>query len=395
MTVKPEDYLPKDGEVMRDWARLVVRLDGIERDLRVADKISILEGIVDDPRGDCERALAAARAELGGNGSKAAAPQKEAPATESPKPIRIFTVPELVNLPDAHVDWILKGYFARGMLTQLTGLPKEGKSTFTAAAAAAVSEGREFIGAATTRTPVLYYTEEGKATFTAMMRRVCAADAADVHVLLRSQTFGRSWSEVCEVMREYRDRYGIGLVIVDTFTDLSGLAGEDENISGPVLKAIGHLRPIAADGAAVVMVRHDRKEGGSLVESGRGSGAFAGAVDVLMALRKKGETQRELLGIGRPEGVPDSVFITFDGLEYSAAEDPRHARDLELERRLLAVLPRDEGQALGIEDVARRLECSTKTAGKQLKRLRSEGAVQSGRGKGIVHAPQAIGWWAP
>jgi len=81
-----------------------------------------------------------------------------------------------------------------------------------------------------------------------------------------------------------------------------------------------------------VIVRHDRKEGGSLVESGRGSGAFAGAVDVLMALRKKCETQREVLGVGRPEGVPGSVFITFAKIEYLVVDDPRRARDLALER---------------------------------------------------------------
>jgi len=228
-----------------------------------------------------------------------------------------------------------------------------------------------------------------------MMRRVCAADAVNIHVLLRSQTFGHSWPEVCEAMRVHRCKHDIGLVIIDTFTDLAGLAGEDENISGPVLKAIGFLRPIADDGAAVVISRHDRKEGGSLVESGRGSGAFAGAVDVLMALRKKGETQREILGIGRPEGVPESVFVDFDGVEYRATDDPRRARDLALERTMLAALPRDADHAVGIEDVAALIGRSAKTATKELKRLRDEGAVQSGRGKGPKVSAHAVGWWAP
>lgn len=384
-----QECLPTQDEVMRDWARLVAPLDGIERKLRVADKINALQGIVDDPRAVCEEALAKVARELG------VTLESDAPTTASQAPLRILTVPELVALPEARVDWILKGYFARGMLTQITGGPKDGKTTFIGAAAAAVSEGREFIGLATTKTPVLYFTEEGKSTFTAMMRRVCAADAAGVHVLLRSETFGRSWSEVCAAMRQYRSEHDVGLVIVDTFTDLAGLPGEDENISGPVLEAIGHLRPIAADGASVVISRHDRKEGGSLVESGRGSGAFAGAMDVLMALRKKGEGQREILGIGRPEGVPDSLFVTFDGLEFSAADDPRHARDMVLERQLLEVLPHEESEAIGIDAVAAQLECSARTARKQLKRLRDEGAVQSARGKGTVSAPQAIGWWAP
>ena len=346
---------------------------------------------MDDSHVEAARRVLEALEVSGGNGAVATAPAEPEPAPT----VRFFTVPELAELPDAHVEWVLKGLWARGMLTQVTGPPKEGKTTFLGAAAAAVSEGREFIGLPTTKSGVLYYTEEGRQTFVGMMRRVCASDAANIHVLLRSQTFGRPWADVCEAIRVYRNAHDIGLVIVDTFTDLAGLAGEDENISGPVLKAIGHLRPIAADGAAVVIVRHDRKEGGSLLESGRGSSAFAGAVDVLMALRKKGETQREVIALGRPEGVPDSVFVTFDGTDYSAADDPRRARDLELERTLLAVLPRDAEHAIGVEEVATLIGRSTKTATKQLKRLRDEGAVQSGRGKGRVSAHQAIGWWAP
>jgi len=354
---------------------------------------------------DAQRVLETFEAETlasRGNGSKSAAGASlrrfsatAQPQSVPPQPVRFFTVPELVNLPDAQVNWVLKGYFARTMITQFTGPPKEGKSTFLAAIAGAVATGREFAGLKTTKTPVLYFTEEGKATFNGMMRRVCADTESDIHVLLRSHVFGLSWPVVCDEIRAECQRHAIGLVIIDTFTDLAGLTGEDENISGPVLQALSYLRPIAADNIAVVIVRHDRKEGGNVIESGRGSGAFAGAVDVLMALRKKGETQRTILGIGRPEGVPDSVFVTFDGIEYSAADDPRRARDLALERTLLAALPHDEEQAIGIEDVAALIGRSTQTADKQLKRLRDEGAVQSGRGKGTVTAPQAIGWWAP
>ena len=321
-------------------------------------------------------------------------PAAECKCEPDDPPVLLYRVPELAALPEADVDWLLRGYLARGMLTQLTGLPKEGKSTFVAAAAAAVSEGRPFCGLPTTRTPVIYYTEEGRQTFLTMMRRLCAQDARDMHVLLRSAAYGYKWEEVCEYLRVWRDKLDAGLVVVDTFTDLSGLSGEEENTAGPVLKAIGHLRPVSSDGASVWTVRHDRKEGGTLVESGRGSGAFAGAVDVLMALRKRGD-QREVLGIGRPEGVPDSMHVTFDGIDFAPVDDPRRQRDLAMERRILAVLPRTEEEAIGLEAVASLLECSTKTADKQLKRLREEGAVRSGRGKGSVTHKQAIGWWAP
>jgi len=50
---------------MLDWATHVVGLDGVERRLHVADKITALEGIVDDPRTICRQALASAAKRAG------------------------------------------------------------------------------------------------------------------------------------------------------------------------------------------------------------------------------------------------------------------------------------------------------------------------------------------
>lgn len=59
---------------MDAWARPVAALDGIERDLHVADKATALAGIVDDPLAECLAALA----RVGGNGSKPVEPRKRA-----------------------------------------------------------------------------------------------------------------------------------------------------------------------------------------------------------------------------------------------------------------------------------------------------------------------------
>jgi hypothetical protein len=307
--------------------------------------------------------------------------------------MRIFTVPELVSQSDARVDWILEGYIARTMITQITGPPKEGKSTFIASIAAAVAGGRTFCQLKTAQTPVLYYTEEGKTSFAGMMRRVCADQEVGIHVLLRAETFGRSWVEVCAGLHANCGKHNVGLLVIDTFSDLAGLTGEQENQAGPVFEAMLPLRPIAADGVAIVIVRHDRKEGGSLVDAGRGSGAFAGAVDILMGLRKKGPTQREVLGIGRPDGVRDTMFVDFDGIEYVATLDPKSERKMALERRVLAALPHDESQALDIETVAKRVGCSVPTVRPVLLHLKAHDAaisqLQSGTGWGEIWGPRA------
>lgn len=345
---------------------------------------------------DAAKAVLSGDVDHGLQTERAVREQMRTPADEpGPRPVRIFAVPELSEVQHANIEWILPDYVAKTLITQLTGPPKEGKSTFLAAMVAAVAAGRTFIGRQTTKTRALYFTEEGAATFLSLMRRVCAQDEDGIRVLLRSEVFGLTWADVCEVLQGYCREHEIGLLIVDTFTDLAGLAGEDENVSGPVLAALQRLRPIAADGVAVVIVRHDRKEGGSLVNRARGSSAFAGAVDILMGIRRRSESQREINAEGRPDGIPEALHIDFDGIEFAVAMDPKVQRDLALERRLLDVLPRQESDAIGIDAIVAALDSSKPTVRKMLKRLKDEGAASAGRGKGRVTAPQAVGWWAP
>lgn len=394
---KMQSSQSSDDDAIRDWAESVAPKSPFERRGMVATKAETLVGIIYDTIEEslacCHEAVEAARERLKKQTGGMSATANAIAAQE--RPVRFYTLPELPEVRHSEIEMILPDFIARTLITQLTGPPKEGKSTFLAALAAAVAAGRVFIGRQTTKTRVLYFTEENAATFLELMRRVCAQDEDNIHVLLRSEVFGRTWAEVCELLRDYCRKNDIGLLIVDTFTDLAGLAGEDENVSGPVLAALLQLRPIAADGVAVVIVRHDRKEGGSLVQRARGSSAFAGAVDILMGIRRCGETQREINAEGRIDGIPESLHVDFDGIEYAVAMDPKAQRDLAFERRVLAILPRSESEAIGIEAVVAKLDSSRPTVRKMLKRLKDEGAVFAGRGKGRVTAAQAVGWWAP
>jgi hypothetical protein len=53
-------------------------------------------------------------------------------------------------------------------------------------------------------------------------------------------------------------------------------------------------------GLAVLMLRHERKGGGEVGESGRGSSAFAGAVDVILQLKRPEGNTRRRCGCSRP-----------------------------------------------------------------------------------------------
>ena len=86
--------------------------------------------------------------------------------------------------------------------------------------------------------------------------------------------------------------------------------------SGEAMQAMGPIQLAAAQGLAVVVVRHERKGGGDIGESARGSSAFGGAVDTITSIRRgDGNTSpsvRILKSISRFDSVPDKIVIELD-----------------------------------------------------------------------------------
>jgi hypothetical protein len=78
----------------------------------------------------------------------------------------------------------------------------------------------------------------------------------------------------------------------------------------------------AGDGLAVVVLRHDRKSGGDVGDSGRGSSAFSGAVDVVLQLsRPEGQSRpgvRALKSLSRFDETPETLVIELTEAGYVA-----------------------------------------------------------------------------
>lgn len=64
---------------------------------------------------------------------------------------------------------------------------------------------------------------------------------------------------------------------------------------------------------AVVVVRHDRKSGGDVGDSARGSSAFGGAVDIVMQVqRNEGNSRptiRVINALSRYDETPDQLVV--------------------------------------------------------------------------------------
>jgi hypothetical protein len=138
-------------------------------------------------------------------------------------------------------------------------------------------------------------------------------------------------------------RRGWVLLVVDTVGRWAGVAGDGENNSGTAMEAMEPAHDAAADGLAVLVVRHDRKGGGEVGESGRGSNAWTGEVDIVLQLaRPEGNappTQRVLSTLSRFRDTPDRLVIDLQGQEYVSLGDVRQAVSLGIRQAILDNLP--------------------------------------------------------
>lgn len=195
----------------------------------------------------------------------------------------------LVNVP-SEPDWLWRELVAPESLTLLAGKPKVGKSTVVYGLLGALVAGRPFVGRATRTTRALVLSEEPPVATGMKIDKFGGRNAH--HSIHRAdlRAFG-SWAESIDAAASHAHANGLGLIVVDTFAELAGIRGDEENDAGSILGAIDPLRKAADGGLAVLLVHHQRKSGGTHGDGIRGSGALVGAVDVLLELERGGGSQ--------------------------------------------------------------------------------------------------------
>jgi len=262
--------------------------------------------------------------------------------------LEVLTAAELLTVTPERPEWIAEPLVARSCISDLVAGPKVGKSTLALALAAAVTEGRPFVGKHTTRTGVLYLTEERGPTFRAALERV-GLIGDGLRIILRRAGAGWKWADVVEAATAEALDHGAGLLVIDSLADWAALQGDAENSSGAVLEALRPVQAAADAGLAVLLVRHDRKgPAAELGEAGRGSNATAGACDILMGLRKTigagHENRRRLDYVSRFDGLPPSQVIEWQAAErtYVLLGTEADIQHRACRESLLTILPADD-----------------------------------------------------
>ena len=320
-------------------------------------------------------------------GRYAAEPQAPVEALGPLTSLPFRTAREFSQVTPEHPEWVAEGLLARGAITELDGKVKGGKSTIAMAMVAAILHGKPFLGRKTQATAVVYLTEERPPTFRALLERMGLADESRLHVLSKADVEGVTWDVVVTLAVQKAREVGADALVADTLSKWAGLKDDSEDNPGPAMEAMYPLEIAADTGLAALMSRHDRKTGGELGDSGRGSSAYSGMTDIILALRRAdtgGHTsRRSLLGVGRFEGIPEQLIVEFKDGQYVALGDSADVERKEAREKVLDVLPGpDNPPGPMLDELKKETGSKRSTLQRVIKDLVKEGIVNKNPGAG-------------
>ena len=286
--------------------------------------------------------------------------------------IQAVAVSEYCAERPKEAPYIIKGVLYRGAASQLMGPIKAGKTTWLFAALHNIMLGQDFMGLKTEPTNILYITEQPRASFQAQLSR-SGLDKnqllrqAQLYVLDLGHLWNLDWEGRSEQIRENVSEKNIGLVVIDTFPRVA-LVEEMANI-GEMNRKFETIAPVVNDGAALMLVWHERKAGGSIFEAAAGTAASGGAVDMLLRLQRAqgsplSDRTRQFEIMGRfPAAFEETVTIQLnnDMSNYAFLGSKQAAVRRSTEQRILDIVPQDS--ALTREEIMERLAETAEAAG--------------------------------
>lgn len=242
-----------------------------------------------------------------------AAPPGEEPIPIGPPGLPYHTPRQIAAETSEQVDWIVGGYVARQAITEIDGKIKQaGKTTLLLHLIAAALDGEYFIGQATMRCKVIYVTEQQPGPFRQALHQARLLERDDeLRVLYRRDVAHIPWADLIKQISADALAAGYSVLVIDTIGKLAGI--RNENDAGEWATAMAPLQDAAHDGLAVVLARHDRKSGGEVGESGRGSSQASGDVDIILSLRRpegnQPKARRVIESLSRYSATPEKVVV--------------------------------------------------------------------------------------
>lgn len=260
----------------------------------------------------------------------------------SAPPIKnFFDIPVTTEVGRQKLRWLVKGVFPESELILITGLPGSFKSFLAEYLAAAVSEGRDFLGRRTKRRRVLILDRDNPLHIIAERRRILNLAEGEYFKIWGTWVDG-SPPDIDDPRLEQFARDHRPLIIFDS---LVRFHDGDENSSKDMATVMAKLRKLVTLGATVIVLHHSPKS--SAGESRyRGSSDIHASVDVAFNLsvdrkRSPAITMACFKMRGAHEFTltirPDFERNCFELISESSVQDP--SRDTDTLRRLIRETP--------------------------------------------------------
>jgi hypothetical protein len=302
-----------------------------------------------------------------------------------------FRTAEIERETSANVEFLVEPYLVAGATTEVVGKVKTaGKTTFVSQMCHAALADVPFMNKPTIKSAVVYLTEQNPPSFRLAMKRAGVLGHEDFVVLFWKDTIAVPWPSVMKSAVAECKKRRAKILVVDTLTQFAGLEGESENNAGDALANMRPVQQATAAGLGVLVVRHERKTGGLVGDSGRGSSAYAGAADIVLSLRRpEGNHPRNvrlLQGVSRFDGIPPELLIELREDGYHAIGEPGDVAVQKEQSDILTALPHKKKGALDIDALRKATGMSRARLQRRLDPLLNEGKVQK-TGKGTRGKP--------
>jgi putative DNA primase/helicase len=308
-------------------------------------------------------------------------PQPEQPQPQPQQAASLFrTARQVAEATPEVAEWVVQPWVAKGSITELDGKIKYGKTTAAMAMCKAAVTGTPFLGVPTGKTKVVYLTEQPSRSFREALRRAGLLDSDDLHCLFWHDTRHLNWKQIVGMAALYAGDIGANLLVVDTLAWWAGLRGEAENSTGEAQEAMAALAEAAGQRElGVLVLRHDRKSGGEVGDSGRGASAFGGSVDVILDLKRpEGNTNpklRVIHSLSRFDETPDKLVIELTDEGYTAKGFAQAVAQDKARRTVLSALKNAGDDGLTLDDMAAETETARSTMQRAVDELINEKLV--------------------
>lgn len=294
--------------------------------------------------------------------------------------------------PDAVVEQLL----IKEAITLMSAKIKAGKTTFVGKMLHAIFNGEDIINLMTKPAKVIYCTEEGRKTFRAFLTRSGLEDTNGCLEVLFLGSVDRTltWAEIVLQVGIHAKESNAEVVIFDTLTRWARIPADKENDAGTAALAMTPLESLRDAGLAVLAVFHDRKSGGEVADSMRGSSAFGGSADVLLNLSNPGtnkhDNRRQLKSVGRFDDPGDWTIDLING-EYvvTSEEGSLKIERMNAKEMILAYL--EAAQPLTADALIAQMNQPRMTVRRACEELLKERRIRS-TGKGVKGDPKC--YWS-